>query len=162
MSTIFAVYVSGGEYDMAYHNLIKCWSTREAAEQHVRELEDFRSRQKQAIELEEAHFAMWDKENPFTVPYPEQKVYPRWHGIRNENITDIMRAERAVIVAENEAKNKVYSDLREAHDERRFNACEAYLLTTDISKDMIEWLNNESVYFRRDAAEYSIEPVEID
>jgi hypothetical protein len=159
---IYGVYVDGGEYDSAYHNLVHAWSTKEAADAHAFELREVLARKIVAVKAQNNFNETWDEQNPDKIPFPQQKEYPKWTGLRKNEITQAMRDERNAINADNNTRNEAYYELRNERDNQRKEHCYAHLRTIGIAEDMIKFLEDQYCFFYGDDKEYMIEEVELD
>lgn len=157
---IYGVYISGGSYDDAYNNLIKAWSTREAADQHRDQLEKDHEQQVYASNLQHKHLMAWDEQNPTTIPLPKMAKVPHWGGKRKDQITQAMRDERDSINEDNRTRAEEYQELMQQRQDQWNAECINYLASVGVSADVIIYIT-ENRYFDKDVS-YNVEEIEFD
>lgn len=111
MSTIFLVRYRGGEYDEAFDNVIRAWSTRELAEAHQLALTAVMNNKRAMVKaLDEACDQV-----KVACPSPQYPTHllqkpVKWPaGMRQQDITDEMRAQRTAIREHNAAVSDAYN-----------------------------------------------------
>lgn len=158
---IYGVYASGGEYEDAFHNLIKVWTKKTDAEEQIFELNEIRNRRKIALELKYNHSCAWDEANPNTIVGPERCAYPKWTGIKNQDITQAMRDERNAIIGKYNTEFQVYTDAADHRRNARDESCAVHLAMKGLSNELIEFVMEKYFHYGEDI-EYVIEEVELD
>lgn len=111
MSIIYIVKTSGGRYDETWSHVVHAWTNMLDADAHVARLEAQATLDRE-VEASIAEFRLkYQATNPapvFPSP-PASRNYPRWpSGIKQQDITVEMRAERNAILSENQILSEQY------------------------------------------------------
>lgn len=160
MTTIYGVFCSGGSYDDYFNNLVKCWSTSEAADRHVKQLIEERDLRKAASTLYNEFQTNWNKLNPLTISFPQQNNLPNWNGLRKNQITDQMRAEKDAIIQDNHVKRRVYGEQMTARYERMKADTSTHLAASGVSDTIIQEL--DVCPYSNIEVNYTAEAIELD
>lgn len=157
---IYGVYVSGGSYDDHFHNVVKCWSTLEDANEHIKKLEADRVIKHAAVLLRDEFRNKWYETNPLNVSFPRQKRLRSWDGLRKSQITAEMRAEKAAADAEYNEACRLVQEARNALWEKGQEQLNVYLASKNLSPELIQEL--EHLYTHNTEVRYDVEEVELD
>lgn len=131
MATIYLVMRKGGEYEDKWKYVVCARYAKEAAQAEVERLDAHDQYLRELDERLGAHMATFTPPT-LEVPYPTLIDKPRWTGIRHQDITDLMRADRRAIEADNIARQLPYLAAIAARDKERTAEKIRYLIDVEM------------------------------
>lgn len=160
--TVFLVVKCVGEYSDKYEHIEHAWSVEAKAHSHIAELMEHQTKVVAATKLWESFSSEWIDQYPMPT-HAALIPRPKWkQGLRREEITCAMRAERAEIEAANRAVLSKWGDVCRERDERCRHAVIAHLVDQLVDLDIIRQIDdNKWSYYEREAT-FVCRPCELD
>lgn len=159
MTTIYVVYAYGGEYEDKWEKVLKGFRSEEVAERFVLRCEQEHAADSQLRQELEEYVRTWCERNvmPQHPISPKIKKWPA--GIRHDQITAEMRAERDLVKAEIEKIDKQAAEIYGAYYLKQKEAKVEFLLAKGLTLDQTHthvdhWSYREDKHFSYGEVEF--------
>lgn len=132
---IFLVRERWGEYSERGERIVKAWSKKDDADDQIIELAKAQKRWNTGVEIIRNFEEMWGTLNAYPKTPQLEKVKKWPAGVRKEQITDEMRAERAATQARNQVLTEAWGETTGVWYCNRNEASRKYLRTVGCSEE---------------------------